>query len=158
MDTWQALSNVCGIIYSFAWNISFYPQAWQTYKRKHISGFSLEYALLNPMGYFLYAIYTTSGTIYPNIGTGVVDWSDTFFAWHGLSLSTLIFTQCLIYQKEESNKDFKLWCWLLIALEILVLLVIFILEMSHVSLPKGAHLVNFCGYGKALISLVKYTP
>ena len=89
MGIWEILSHICGIIYSFAWNLSFYPQGWENYRRKSVDGFSLEYALLNPMGYLFYSIYCITGTIYPDIGTGIVDWSDLFFATHGLALSTI---------------------------------------------------------------------
>ena len=109
------------------------------------------------MGYFLYSIYNISGSIYPGVGTGLVDWQDVLFSCHGLCLSSLHFMQCLIYSRGKNN-DFKLWCWLLLGFEALVFLVIFSLECFNVGLPHGLRTVNFCGYGKALITLIKYAP
>ena len=82
------LSTICGVIYSMAWNISFYPQLLEIYKLKSVAGFSLEFALMNPSGYVFYTIYTTTGFIDPTLGSGRVDWSDLFFSCHGLCMST----------------------------------------------------------------------
>ena len=82
------LSELCGIIYSMSWNLSFYPQLVEIYRLKSVAGFSLEFALLNPSGYFFYTIYTSTGFIDSTLGSGHVDWQDLFFACHGLLMST----------------------------------------------------------------------
>lgn len=157
--TWaDVLSELCGIIYSLCWNISFYPQVWENYQLKSVAGFSLEYALLNPSGYFFYSIYTSTGFINPNLGSGTVDWQDLFFATHGLALSTTCFVQCLIYSRGEKNKEFKLWVIFLLASEYVVFIVFLVLEFTHYQLPSGASVVNICGYNKAMITFVKYSP
>lgn len=125
------LSTICGVIYSFSWNISFYPQVWENYKLKSVAGFSLEYALLNPSGYFFYSIYCASGFIDPLVGSGTVDWSDLFFATHGLALSTTCFVQCLIYSRGKENAKFKLWVVLLLVSEYIVFIVFLILQFTR---------------------------
>ena len=137
INFWHVLSNICGVIYVFAWNLSFYPQIYENYHRKNVKGFSVEYALLNPLGYFFYTIYNLSGTIDPYIGTGIVDWTDLFFAFHGLALSLLTLVQCIIYKSDEKN-TFKLWCWVLITINLVIFLGVFIAEESGAILPKGA--------------------
>ena len=62
-QTW--LSDVFGLIYLFAWSLSFYPQAWENYRRKNLSGFSLEFAFLHPFAYFFYNVYTWTGFLNP---------------------------------------------------------------------------------------------
>lgn len=37
-----------------------------------VAGFSLEYACLNPSGYFFYSVYSVGGSIDPFLGTGEV--------------------------------------------------------------------------------------
>jgi uncharacterized protein with PQ loop repeat len=74
------------------WGLSLYPQAWENYKRKSVAGFSFELALLNPFAYFFYTIYSYSGRIFEDIGTGKVDLSDVIFATHGIALTTVHFT------------------------------------------------------------------
>lgn len=95
----DVLSQICGIIYSMSWNISFYPQLIENYRLKSVAGFSLEYALLNPSGYMFYSIYTSTGFIDDNLGTGHVDWQDLFFACHGMALATSHLVQCFIYSR-----------------------------------------------------------
>lgn len=72
MDTWETLSIIVGWIYFFAWSLSFYPQIWENYKRQSVGGFSVEFALLNPCGFFFYTFYSVGGFIYPTPSTGSV--------------------------------------------------------------------------------------
>ena len=37
-----------------------------------VGGFSLEFALLNPSGFFFYSVYSVGGRVNPNLGTGSV--------------------------------------------------------------------------------------
>ena len=37
-----------------------------------VAGFSLEFALLNPSGFFFYSVYSVAGSIDPFLGTGEV--------------------------------------------------------------------------------------
>ena len=123
----DVLSTVCGVIYSMCWNISFYPQLIEIYQLKTVAGFSLEFALLNPSGYFFYTIYTSTGFIDDGLGSGQVDWQDLFFSCHGLCLSFAQLVQCLIYKKGKNNKGFKLWVVLFLAAEYIAFTVFLIL-------------------------------
>ena len=40
-----------------------------------VGGFSLEFALLNPSGFFFYSVYSVGGRVNPNLGTGDVSGS-----------------------------------------------------------------------------------
>jgi len=94
---------------------------------KTVAGFSLEYALLNPSGYFFYTIYTLTGYIDDTLGSGKVDWQDLLFACHALLLSIASLTQCLIYTKGENNKGFKLWVVLFLVAEYIAFTVFLVL-------------------------------
>ena len=37
-----------------------------------VAGFSLEFALLNPSGFYFYSVYSVGGRVDPNLGTGEV--------------------------------------------------------------------------------------
>lgn len=154
----DVLSNICGVIYSLSWNFSFYPQLFENYELKSVAGFSLEYALLNPSGYLFYTIYCATGFINPNLGTGQVDWQDLFFAAHGVALSTSHLVQCFIYSRGEKNKNFKPWLLVFLLSEYIVFIVFFSLEVSGHLMPSGGNIINICGYNKAAITLIKYTP
>lgn len=155
------LSEMCGVIYSMCWNLSFYPQLIEIYRLKSVAGFSLEFALLNPSGYVFYTIYTTTGFIDPTLGSGRVDWQDLFFACHGLCMSTAQLVQCLVYQKKGDNKkenSFKLWVVFFLAAEYIVFLTFLILQLSGHEMPPGGTVINICGYCKAAITFLKYSP
>ena len=65
-------SDVIGWLYFFAWSMSFYPQCFINYKNKNVGGFSLEFALLNPSGFFFYSVYSVGGRVNSGLGTGEV--------------------------------------------------------------------------------------
>lgn len=78
--TYDVLSEVVGWIYFFAWSFSFYPQIFVNIRKQRysliclcssVAGFSLEFALLNVSGFYLYSLYSVGGTIfYYPFGTG----------------------------------------------------------------------------------------
>ena len=71
--SWNILSSIFGWAYFFVWSLSFYPQVWVNYDLQSTEGLSIEFALLNPSGYFFYTIYCLQGTIDSRIGdTGVI--------------------------------------------------------------------------------------
>jgi cystinosin len=79
-------------MYFIAWSISFYPQAFMNYGSKSVGGFSLEFALLNPSGFFFYSVYSLGGYIDPNLGTGHVATNDLVFALHAFALASVALT------------------------------------------------------------------
>ena len=91
-NTVLVISNVIGWIYTLVWASSMYPQPIENYSRGNVAGFSLEYALLNVTGYFFYFIYSMSGFIDPNIGTGTVLPNDLAFVVHAFLVSSNTFT------------------------------------------------------------------
>ena len=65
-------SSILGWLYFLSWSGSFYPQSIINYKNKNVGGFSLEFALLNPSGFFFYSVYSVAGRVNSNLGTGSV--------------------------------------------------------------------------------------
>lgn len=61
MSAYEFIAHIFGLVYLIVWSLSFYPQAWENYTRKNVKGFSFEFAILNPIAYFLYNIYTYAG-------------------------------------------------------------------------------------------------
>ena len=37
-----------------------------------VAGFSVEFALMNPSGFFFYSVYSVAGSVDPFLGTGAV--------------------------------------------------------------------------------------
>lgn len=73
-----------------------------------------------------------------------------------MSISSLV--QCLIYTKGQNNKGFKLWVVLFLVAEYTAFIVFLILQLTGRIMPPGGTVINICGYCKAAITLVKYSP
>jgi len=58
--TWQRLSNIVGYTYFLSWSLSFYPQIFLNYQRRTTRGLSVDFCVLNVLGYICYTIYTTN--------------------------------------------------------------------------------------------------
>ena len=62
-ETWQMISFVIGWMYFTMWTLMFFPQATENYSRKSVAGFSIDFAILNPQGYYFYTLYSMGGFI-----------------------------------------------------------------------------------------------
>lgn len=49
-----------GWIYFAAWSASFYPQVFHNLRRKSVEGFSMDFAILNPIGFLAYTIFNAA--------------------------------------------------------------------------------------------------
>ena len=58
--TWRILSSIIGYTYFLAWSASFYPQIFMNYHRKTTRGLSVDFCVLNVLGYVCYMLYTTN--------------------------------------------------------------------------------------------------
>ena len=68
-------------------------------------GFSVEFATLNPQGFFFYSLYTVAGYLDPDIGAGSVATNDLFFALHAFLISCVQLAQVFVYGKVRSSKS-----------------------------------------------------
>lgn len=152
-------SDVAGWIYFAAWSLSFYPQAIVNYKHKSVSGFSIEFAILNTTGFFFYSLYSIGGYVYPHLGTGVIHENDLVFAGHAFIFSSVHLTQVFIYQRGMQT-HFKAWAVNLLLIQLVMVTTLFILEglIGASGIPLHFNTFKFAGYSKALITLLKYCP
>ena len=101
MTTLEIIAAISGWISFSAWALSFLPQAILNYRRKSVSGFSLEFALLNVSGFYFYALYSTGGTINWQLGTGKVEINDLVFGWYAFVLASVQFAQAFMYERGD---------------------------------------------------------
>lgn len=110
---WQIFSNIIGFTYFLAWSASFYPQAFLNYSRKTTRGLSVDFCVLNVLGYICYTIYTTNFYWNENVigeyrnrmskgGEGLeegekkevtVQGNDVAFAIHALIMASVMLSQ-----------------------------------------------------------------
>ena len=103
-----------------------------------VEGFSIEYALLNPSGYFFYSIYSIQGRIDPRIGnTGHIETNDLVFVIHGFFLSSFILMQVFLYDRGQHQKKLAKWVVCILALEWITILVVFVIEIGAYRLFDG---------------------
>jgi cystinosin len=104
----NAASAVLGWTYFVCWSGSFYPQLFMNYRRKSVAGLSLDFQLLNMLGYLSYSIYTTcliwNSDIKHEYGeafgaSSLVTTQDCFFALHGAFITAVTVTQCMVYDR-----------------------------------------------------------
>jgi hypothetical protein len=70
-----------------------------------VAGFSVEFSMLNPAGFYLYSLYNMQGLVNSQIGeTGQIDINDVFFGIHAFCLSSLQFTQIFMYDRGKQKQ------------------------------------------------------
>ena len=126
--TWRLLSSIIGYIYFLAWSSSFYPQIVMNYERQTTRGLSVDFCVLNVLGYCCYTVYTT--TFFWNKGIAeeykrrfssgdddideksseaeiTVQGNDVAFAIHALIMASVTLSQVGIYDTFESRPPSK---------------------------------------------------
>mmetsp|Transcript_29976 Transcript_29976/g.45836 ORF Transcript_29976/g.45836 Transcript_29976/m.45836 type:complete len:237 (+) Transcript_29976:142-852(+) len=126
---------------------------------KSVAGFSVEFAMLNPAGFYLYTLYNLQGTVDPMIGkTGKIEVNDIFFALHAFALSSLQFTQIFLYDRGK-QKGINYW---IVAFLVVIALLVNIFFTVEAIKPEDINqqwgTIRMCGYSKAAITFVKYMP
>lgn len=87
-----------------SWSASFYPQPITNFRRKSTAGVSIDFTIINFLGFLCYTIYTTtflySSTIraqyaarYPTAEEPTVRFNDLAFAVHAVILCAVMYTQ-----------------------------------------------------------------
>jgi cystinosin len=106
---WRTLSNVIGYTYFLAWSSSFYPQIILNHQRKKTNGLSVDFCVLNVLGYVCYTVYTTNFywnqnviSAYKNRTSGgdgaiTVQGNDVAFSIHALVMACVTLFQVGLY-------------------------------------------------------------
>lgn len=88
----------------FAWSLSFYPQPLLNYRRRSTAGLTVDFPLLNVLGFTCYTVYTAALLFSPNIREqyarrhphapdSTVRPNDFAFALHALILCLITYSQ-----------------------------------------------------------------
>ncbi|CAI2375805.1 unnamed protein product [Moneuplotes crassus] len=129
------------------------------WRRKSVAGFSIDLGLINVLGFLLYSVYNFTGVAFPELGTGIVDYNDLVFAIHSFFITSVALAQVFIYERGE-QKHFKVWMIYLHIFICCTVLTTFFLEGFFVvpNIPVALNTLRFAGYGKCLITFIKYCP
>jgi cystinosin len=167
---WQRTSACVGYIYFGAWSISFYPQALSNRRRRTTAGVSVDFLVLNVLGFACYSAYNVALVTSPSLrqayrerhdGVDIpVASNDVAFSLHALVLSMVTLGQVIYYDSVEALSH-----WLrrpsMLYLVCILLLWIGLVGPALVVYSDAWHWLDYLymlSFIKVLISLVKYVP
>ncbi|KAK4452468.1 PQ loop repeat-domain-containing protein [Podospora aff. communis PSN243] len=177
----QVLSTVLGWLYFFAWGISFYPQAILNFRRRSTSGTTVDFPLINCLGFLAYfvsnlALYY-SDLIRDQYGarhkglTPTVRFNDITFAAHSLLLSLVTTSQYLLphvwgFRPSLGSRPSRFILGIFFGCVAGVVVVIFVVlgspQRDSAEGAVGAWVwldaIYAVSYVKLVVTLIKYTP
>ncbi|XP_034530877.1 cystinosin [Notolabrus celidotus] len=160
----SGISQVIGWIYFFAWSVSFYPQAWDNWKRKSVVGLNFDFLALNLTGFIAYSVfniglfwipYTKEEFLKENPnGINPVDANDVFFSLHAVLLCLIYAIQAAVYERGDQKVS-----W--IALGLLLIGWTFALISLFLAVARQITWLDYLyyfSYIKLAVTLIKYVP
>lgn len=156
--------SIIGWIYFIAWSVSFYPQVILNFQTKDVSGLSLDFIVLNFLGFFCYSVFNiclySDNTVIAQYfqkhprGVDPVLLNDVFFSFHAVLITFITIVQCLVYKQRSHRVSF-------VATGILIVLTLFLTISGFVCAASKLELLDyiyFFSYVKLAITIMKYCP
>ncbi|XP_035987566.1 cystinosin isoform X1 [Fundulus heteroclitus] len=160
----SVVSQVIGWIYFLAWSVSFYPQAWENWRRKSVVGLNFDYLAFNLTGFIAYSVFNIGLFWIPYIkeeflqknpsGINPVNANDVFFSLHALLFCVIYVSQAALYERGGQTVSWTArlllligWTFALISLFVAVAQKITWLEYLY-----------YFSYIKLAVTLIKYVP
>ncbi|XP_068563867.1 cystinosin [Cebidichthys violaceus] len=160
----SVISQLIGWIYFLAWSVSFYPQAWENFRRKSVVGLNFDYLALNLTGFIAYSVFNIGLFWVPYIkeeflktnpnGINPVSANDVFFSLHALLLCLVYISQAAVFERGGQ----KVSCT---AMFLLVIGWTFALVSLFLAVAKQITWLDYLyyfSYIKLAVTLVKYVP
>ncbi|KAL2017589.1 hypothetical protein VTK56DRAFT_1962 [Thermocarpiscus australiensis] len=177
----EILSALFGYMYFGAWSVSFYPQSMLNFRRRSTSGTTVDFPLINSVGFSAYlasnsAFYYSSliraqyAARYKGL-TPTVQFNDITFAAHGLLLSIITTSQYLFprawgFTPSFGNRPSRfilgiiLGCGVGVAAVVLVVLASPERDSTRAAVASWVWLdaIYAVSYVKLIVTVIKYTP
>lgn len=161
------VSEALGWIYTAAWSFSFYPQALLNYRRKSVSGLSIDFLALNPLGFACYTAFNGALLLSPVVRAQYrarndghnpqVRWNDLAFAAHALFISSITLSQVFWY-KRESRQRLSNFNYFVISFLLLSIVAATATSSLFTHTVEWLDLLYFLSWIKLYISFAKYLP
>lgn len=166
------LSNVVGWTYFCAWSVSFYPQVVLNHSRRSVIGLSLDFQLLNMMGFACYFAFNVLLYCNPHVrheyhqkygGLPPVKLNDVVFSAHALLLTLVtLFQIAIYYDYPRLPKNDRILRMVVVGSLTAVVVVaagvaVFIVENHETQLSWLMYL-SLLSQTKIVISVCKYCP
>ncbi|XP_044054939.1 cystinosin isoform X2 [Siniperca chuatsi] len=140
----SVISQVIGWIYFLAWSVSFYPQAWENWRRKSVFNIGL---------FWVPYIKEEFLKRNPN-GINPVNANDVFFSLHAVLLCLIYINQAAVYERGSQKISWT-------ALFLLLIGWTFALVSLFLAVAKQITWLNclyYFSYIKLAVTLIKYVP
>lgn len=168
MAIWSVVSSILGWAYFLAWSVSFYPQLLLNYKRKAVTGLSLDFVTLNILGFACYSVYGLAFALsrqvqdeyrarYPGEAGIPIRINDIVFAMHATVLSILTLSQAYLckYTKAHDQKiSPAAKAFVLASLGLIVSLSL----LQYFGRLQWLDVIYTLSYIKLAVTLTKYVP
>ncbi|XP_062412691.1 cystinosin [Sardina pilchardus] len=158
------INQVIGWIYFVAWSISFYPQAYENWRRKSVVGLNFDFLALNLTGFFAYSVFNVGLFWVPYFkeeflkkdpnGVNPVDANDVFFSLHAVLLCLVYICQCAMYER-GGQKVSRVAIGLLVLGWTFALISLFVAVAGKIT---WLDYLYYFSYIKLAVTLVKYIP
>jgi len=176
---YRVVSSILGYTYFYSWSLSFYPQVITNIANKHTRGLSVDFCLLNVLGFTCYATYTCCLFWNPTIrrlyrerfgptAEITVQSNDVAFALHAAILSSITLGQIIYFDgiKDTWNNRTSGLVLVFIAGSISCCIIYGILiegnQNASESQKKGnlnwLDFLYLLSYLKVMITIMKYVP
>uniref|UniRef100_A0AAV1UVN5 Cystinosin n=1 Tax=Peronospora matthiolae TaxID=2874970 RepID=A0AAV1UVN5_9STRA len=167
---WNRVSSILGWLYFFCWSVSFYPQLFVNHERQSVVGLSLDFTVLNMLGFICYSIfnvafyYSESVQLqYMNQHDGhrnAVELNDVFFSLHAAVLVAISLFQCIIYPRggQRVSRPTILWTGGALGAAAVFALAVAVLGNREDSVINVMNLLYFLSYIKLMTTMVKCLP
>ncbi|XP_023284967.1 cystinosin [Seriola lalandi dorsalis] len=158
------ISQVIGWIYFLAWSVSFYPQAWENWRRKSVVGLNFDFLALNLTGFIAYSVFNIGLFWIPYIkeeflnknpnGINPVNANDVFFSLHAVLLCLVYIGQAAVYERGGQKVSWTAFFLLLLAWAF-ALVSLFLAVAKQIT---WLDYLYYFSYIKLAVTLVKYVP
>ncbi|KAJ0393367.1 hypothetical protein ATCC90586_008642 [Pythium insidiosum] len=167
---WNRISSIIGWIYFCCWSVSFYPQVFLNYSRKSVVGLSLDYTVLNMLGFTCYSIFNCAFYYSESVqqqymrrhggNRNAVEPNDVFFSLHAAVLVAVSLFQCSIYPRGDQrvSKATIVWSIGTAILALLFTAAIVVTGNNETSLLNTLNLLYLLSYVKLMTTLFKCIP
>uniref|UniRef100_W5LI81 Cystinosin, lysosomal cystine transporter n=1 Tax=Astyanax mexicanus TaxID=7994 RepID=W5LI81_ASTMX len=163
-NTLAVINQIIGWIYFLAWSISFYPQAYENWRRKSVVGLNFDFLALNFTGFIAYSVFNIGLFWIPYIkeefiqtepnGVNPVDANDVFFSVHALALTLVYICQCVLYERGGQRVSRVAMCLLAIGWTF-AFVTLFIAVGKKITWLTYLYYFSYIKLG---VTLVKYIP
>ncbi|ROT40870.1 cystinosin [Sodiomyces alkalinus F11] len=172
----EFFSGLVGWIYFLCWSASFYPQAILNYRRKSTSGTTVDFPLINCLGFLAYLVSNATFYYSPVIReqyaarhhglSPTVAFNDISFAAHGLLLSIVTTSQYWPslwgFRPSPGNRPSRFILGIAFGCVVGVVAVSLVVAAAPPGNPQWSwcalDVVYAISYVKLVVTLVKYTP